>query len=132
MFISLPNHYLPNNLFISEEGKDERTPLKTFLPHIRSISRNFQDFIESPVLSLGDLGTYCVRILFLQLSIFDNHGSEFFSFVWLVDVNVYLATGPHFCSFLLTVIIENHVISFCSHTFDQKSIEGFNQGRLMS
>ena len=92
MFISLPNHYLPNKLFLSKEGKDERTPLKTFLPHVRSISRSFQDFIESPVLSLGDLGTYCVR-KFLQLSIFDNHGSEF----WLVDVNVYLATGPHFC-----------------------------------
>ena len=37
-----------------------------------------------------------------------------------MDVNVYLATGPHFCSFLLRVIIENHVISFSSHTFDQK------------
>lgn len=69
---------------------------------------------------------------FLQLSIFDNYGSELFSFVCLVDVNVYLAAGPHFCSFLLRVIIENRVISFSSHTFDQKCIEGFNQGRLMS
>lgn len=58
---------------------------------------------------------------------FDNYGSELFSFVCLVDVNFYLATGPHFCSFLLRVIIENHVISSSSHTFDQKSIEGFNQ-----
>lgn len=81
----------------AKEGKDERTPLKTFLSHIRSISRNFQDSMKSPVLSLGDLGIYCVRMLFLQLSVFDNYGSELFSFVCLVDVSVYLATGPHFC-----------------------------------
>lgn len=72
-----------------------RELLKVFPPHVGSINRKFQGFIKLPVF-LGDLGTFCVRILFPHLPVFDSYGSRFLPFISLDVLMFNFHQNPHF------------------------------------